>query len=552
MSHTPITRRRLLTGAAAGAGAVVLAPQSFALGLASAKPAPLFRGGRFSDGVISGDPSASGVTLWTRLAGVEGAGRVELEVATDKAFRRVVQRTQIATSAKVGHTVKARVARLKAHEEYYYRFSTRTGESRVGRFRTAPPAGSAQPVSFAFFSCQDYTHGYYNAHDVLARGDYDFVVCLGDYIYAETYHSVKGTKTAVRDDRIGRTGPNKEIVREAVSLQDYRDKYRLYRSDKALQQVHANFPMVMLWDDHELQDNYAGAAAGGGLPAAKRFSARRKAAAYRAFFESMPAFAGAKGDRLYRSLPFGNTVELIVMDQRRYRDDQPCGDGVAPACAEFDRPRDLLGRTQMNFVKNRLSSSKAAWKILANEVTMMPTKVLGDSYFGFDSWQGYPQERAELLGHIRDKAIKDVVFITGDIHTFISGDVRPGLGSTQPGESVAVEFVGGSITSQGLGETDLDAGGGVTIEGKDANPSTPPAIIDALRAVNPWVDQADFDHHGFGRIEADANGLRCELVRMQTIKKRSTATLPSAGYTYELKRGQTSVKGVHGPPATPA
>ena len=553
-SHAqPLTRRRFLTGAAAGAGAIILAPQTAALGLTSTKPAGLYRGGRFAEGVIAGDPSASGVTLWTRLDGVEGAGRVELEIATDKGFRKVVQRTAIATSAKIDHAVKARVAKLKPYEEYYYRFATKTAESHVGRFRTAPPAGSKQPVSFAFFSCQDYTHGYYNAHEVLAKGDYDFVVCLGDYIYAETYHAVgtdkNGLKTGVRNDPIGKAGPNKDIVREALTLEDYRDKYKLYRSDKSLQKVHAKFPMVMLWDDHEVQDNYAGKPADGGLPPVKRFSAKRKKAAYQAFFESMPAFAGAKGDRLYRSLTFGDTVELIVMDQRRYRADQPCGDGVAPACADYNQPRDFLGRTQMDWVKQRLAASKATWKILANEVTIMPTKVLGDSYYGFDSWPGYPQERAELLTHIQSKAIKDVVFVTGDIHTFITGDVRVAEDSKTAADSVAVEFVAGSITSQGLGETDLDAGGGVTIPGNDANPSTPSAIIDALRGVNPWVDQADFDHHGFGAIKASGTGLHCELVRLQTIKKKSTAVLPSATFTYDLKPGQTSVKGVHGPAA---
>ncbi len=544
MSHTPLTRRRFISGATAGVGAVILAPQSFALGLANARPAPLFRGGRFSDGVVSGDPSAHGITLWTRLDGVEGAGRVELEVATDKLFRRTIQRTQIATSEAVNHSVKARVGHLKPYEEYFYRFSTKTGDSRVGRFRTAPPAGSKQPVNFAFFSCQDYTHGFYNAHEIMAKGDYDFVVCLGDYIYAESYHSVHGTKTAVRDDKIGRAGRNPSIVREALTLQNYRDKYSLYRSDKALQAVHAKFPMVMLWDDHEVQDNYAGKEPDGGLDAKKRYSAGRKRAARKAFFESMPAFAGTSGQRIYRSLTFGNTVELIVMDQRAYRADQPCGDAVAPACADWDQPRDLLGRKQMAWVKHRLSTSRAAWKIMANEVTIIPTKVLGDSYYTFDSWQGYPREREELLTHIKNKEIRDVVFVTGDIHTFITGDVRRDMGN---GESVALEFVGGSITSQSLGETDIDAGSGVTIKGNDADPNTPASIIDALRGVNPSVDQADFDHHGFGRIKADANGLRCEMVRLETIKRRSLKTLPSATYTYDVRRGQTSIKGVHGP-----
>ena len=212
----------------------------------------------------------------------------------------------------------------------------------------------------------------------------------------------------------------------------------------------------------------------------------------------------------------------------------------------YDDPRDLLGRKQMKWAKQQLSSSKAAWKVVGSEVMMMPAKVLGGSYYTFDSWQGYQTEREELLAHIKDQGVDDVVFVTGDIHTFIAGDVRTEDGA---GETVATEFVGGSITSQSLGETNLEAGGGVVIPGNDADPNTPQALIDALRGINPWVDQADFDHHGFGKIKADANGLTCELVRMQTIKKRSTATLPSPDLTYTLKRGQTSIKGVHGPAA---
>lgn len=546
MSQSPITRRRFVSGAAAGAGAVVLAPQSFALGLASARRAPMFRGGRFSDGVMSGDPTPTGITLWTRVNGVEGAGRVELEIARDRAFRRVVQRKQIATRGLVNHAVKARVTKLDPYEEYYYRFSTRTGESRVGKIRTALPPGSNQPVRFAFFSCQDYTHGYYNAHEVMAAGDYDFVVCLGDYIYSETYHSVKGTKTAVRDDRIGRSGPNKSIVREARTLSDYRKKYSLYRSDPALRAVHAKFPMVMLWDDHEVQDNYAGAERYGGLGPSKRFGPHRKKVANRAFFESMPAFAGKNRQRLFRSLRFGNVVDLIVMDQRSYRENQPCRDAVVPPCDGYDAPRDFLGRRQMNYVKGKLAASKAAWKVLANEVPIMPTRVLGGANYTYDTWTGYPREREELLAFLRDRGIKDTVFITGDLHTFIAGDVRTNLGD---GETVALEFVGGSMTSQSLGETTLDAGGGVILPGNDANPNTDPGIIEALRGVNPWVDQADFDHHGFAKVVATPSAFDVQMVRVETIKQRSRRTLPSAGWRYRVQRGQQSIKGVNGPPA---
>ena len=157
----------------------------------------------------------------------------------------------------------------------------------------------------------------------------------------------------------------------------------------------------------------------------------------------------------------------------------------------------------------------------------------------FDSWQGYPQERESLLAYVKDKGIKDVVFVTGDIHTFIAGDVKRDMGA---GESVALEFVGGSITSQGLGETDLPAGGGVVIKGDDADPHTDPALIDTLRAINPWVQAADFDHHGFGRVTATRDTFDVELVRLETIKRRSTTTLPSAGFRWNVHRGQTSLQ----------
>jgi alkaline phosphatase D len=538
--------RRQFVARAGGAAATVLVPTTLAAPLAMARTRP-FKSGHFPDGVMSGDPTPKSISLWTRLdpSGGGGTGTVELEVSTDKAFKKVVARKSVTTGAASNHAVKARVTGLKAHEEYFYRFATKGTDSPVGRFRTALPADSKEDVKFAFFSCQDYTHGYYNALDVMADGDYDFVVCLGDYIYAESYHSRKGG-TGVRDDTIGRENPaNPSIVREAVTLADYREKYQLYRSDPALRAVHAKFPMVMLWDDHEVQDNYAGKEPDGGLPPGKHFSAARKKAGRRAFFESMPAFPG--GEKLYRSLRFGSTVELIVMDQRSYRADQPCGDAVVPPCDGYDQPRDFLGRPQMNFVKDALKKSTAKWKIMANEVTVMPTRVLGGANYTYDTWEGYPREREELLTYIRDQQIKDVVFVTGDIHTFIAGDVRTGDGAT--GDTVATELVGGSITSQSLGETDLDAGGGTMIKGNDANPATPPALIDALRGINPQVDNADFDHHGFGSVVAKPSGLSCELVRMQTIKKKTTKKLPSAGWTYHITPGQPSIKGQHGPAA---
>ncbi len=528
------SRRRFLSTAGSAAAATILIPDVVAGEIAmAAKRQGRYRAGRFPGGVLSGDPEPNAVTLLTTIDDVSGAGTVRLEVARDKAFKKVVARREIPTSPLKGFSVKARVSGLKPYEDYYYRFSTRTTESRVGRTRTALPPDSNQPVRFAFFSCQEYAHGYYNAHAAMARDDLDFVVCLGDYVYAEEYHKVGGT--GVRRDKVG----------VATRLNDYRAKYALYRSDKDLQLMHASFPMVTTWDDHEVIDNYAGGEKDGGLPKSKRYTNDRRKAGYKAFFENMP-FQPKVRNRLYRGLRFGKNVDLLMLDQRQYRDDQPCNDAVAPACADYDRPRDFLGRQQMKWTKDRLAASPAAWKIIGNELTMMPTKVLGDSFYTFDGWQGYPREREELLKHILDKKIEDVVFVTGDIHTFIAGDVNTQLGT---GKNAALEFVGGSISMTSLGETDLDAGSGTIIKGNDKKPNTPSSLIDALRDINPWVDVADFDHHGYGRIEARKDGLTCTLVRMPTIKSRTRKPLSADGWTYEVKRGQTSIKGQNGPPA---
>jgi alkaline phosphatase D len=528
------TRRQFVTAAGSAAAAAAFAPPALGLATAGGRRVPLARGGRFAEGVMSGDPRPDGITLWTRVAEIGGRRSVELEVARDRGFRKVVVGERIATGDGAGHAVKARVTGLDPYEQYFYRFATRDRHSPVGRFRTALPPDSHQPVRFAFWSCQDFTHGFYNAHTLMEReDDLDFIVCLGDYIYGETYHSPAGG-TGVRDDLIGSPSRDPSHLRDAITLADYRAKYALYRSDRALRAVQAKFPTVILWDDHEVQDNYAGEErATGGLDPTKRFSAARRRAAYRAFFESQPYFPSVN-QRLFRRLRFGRTVDLIVMDQRQWRRDQPCGDAVAPACSWWDQPRNFLGPFQMQWVKDQLRASKASWKIMANEVMIMPTKV-GDSFAMFDSWQGYPREREELLTFIRDRGIRDVVFVTGDIHTFFTGDVRTRMGL---GESVAVEFVGGSITSQSLGELDLSRYG-LPIKGNDVNPSTSPALIEGLRSFNPWIKDVDFDHHGYGRIVARRDRLTCDLVRLQTIKQPTTATL--APVHHELQRGQVSI-----------
>lgn len=526
MNADVLSRRGFVSGAGGFAAAVLVAPEALA-GRPRRKPS--LRGGEFAEGVLSGDPTPRGITLWTRVSDVEGTGTVELQVARDRGFRKVVARDLVKASDSGAHSVKARVAGLKPHEQYYYRFLTRNEQSPVGRFRTALPPDSNQPVRFAFFSCQDYNFGFFNAHALLANEDVDFVVNLGDYIYAEALASVAvGAPNApVRAEPVG----------DSITLDQYRAKYAAWRLDPRLRRMHSKFPMISIWDDHEVLDNYAGGAGPtAGLDPSKLYSEDRRKAAYKAYFESMPTFGAKRGtNRTYTALRFGRNVDLLLLDQRQYRDDQPCGDPfVGPACPELPQARDYLGRRQMNWAKKRLASSNASWKVIGNQLMVMRTYFPGGDIINFDSWMGYPRERAELLGHIKRKKVEDVVFITGDIHTFVAGDVRLNDNDKRP---VATEFVGGSITSQNLGE-----GGGGVLPGADPlNPKTPTGIILALQSANPWVKNAEFDHHGYGLAVATKSDFRCTLKRVAQIKKPGSKALPKGEFSYRVPRGRPSV-----------
>ncbi|MEA2282874.1 MAG: alkaline phosphatase [Solirubrobacteraceae bacterium] len=502
------------------------------------RPIRRFGAAQFPQGVLSGDPTTDGITLVTFLGGVQGFGTVRLEIARDPGFRRLITTQDVPTGPATGFSVKVRATGLEPRTRYWYRFETRHSHSPVGRFQTALPADSHETVRFACFSCANFAHGFYNAYDAMAREDLDFVVSLGDYIYAEARHSL-ATGGAVRDDLVGSESMRQGVLREAITLADYRAKYALYRSDPALRRMHAAFPTIAIWDDHELENNYAGRPADGGLGQRYQYSAARRAASYQAFFEAMPVEPRGRS-RIYRSLRHGRAVELAVLDERQYRADQPCGGRRVQACASWGRTRPFLGRRQLDWAVDTVTGSTATWKVIGTQSMTMPVLLAEGRYGGFDSWQGYPVEREELLSRIAGSGTRDVVFMAGDAHIFLAGDVRRQMGA---GESVAVEFVAGSISSGGMGEGGVDLGDGHVFAGDDQNPHSTPEVLPVLRGYNPWIQQGDIDHHGYVSVTATPKTFDVEMRRMATVKRPSRIVLPSDGYRWTLHRGETSLGG---------
>lgn len=441
--ETSIERRGFLIGGAALTGAALFYPVAGW----TKSDGMSFADDPFSLGVASGDPWASGVVLWTRLAPdpLNGGGMparkvpVKWEVATDERMQNVIARGTATAEPEWGHSVHVEVSGLKPGRWYWYRFTVDAGPSPIGRTRTAP-AASADKFNFAFASCQHYETGYYTAYQHMSGEDLDLVIHLGDYIYE--------------------SGPTGNRVRkhnspEIKSLDDYRNRYALYKSDPMLRQAHASFPWALVWDDHEVDNNYAGVIAEDKAPV-EEFAARR-ARAYQVYYEHMPlrrsVLRGGKGVEIYRRLDFGDLAGIYMLDTRQYRTDQPCGDGRKPACPEsLDQKATILGTDQEKWLMRGLDRSKTRWNIIAQQVMMGQVDgVAGpEQQFSMDQWNGYAAARKRLLDFMRDRKPSNPVVLTGDIHTNWVSDLKPEF-DREESPVVATEFVGTSISSGGDG-----------------------------------------------------------------------------------------------------
>lgn len=451
----PMTRRSLVRAGAAGA--LVAATAGAPLSSAVARTRPRFSSSPFALGVASGDPASDGAVLWTRLTtdalGVDPlpAPRIAVrwEVAEDERFRRVVRRGVEVADVRSAHSVHVELRGLRPHREYWYRFAAGDEVSPVGRTRTAPGfgwGGGADRIDFAITSCQNYEAGFYTAWRDIAQTDLDVVLHLGDYIYEGAEKAGAPTPTM----------PRKHVGPEITTLFDYRRRLALYRSDPDLLAAHAAHPFVVIWDDHEVDNNYAGLISQDDDPV-EAFSARR-AAAYQAYYEHMPLRRAQvnRGPnlRLDRTLQYGELAQFTMLDTRQYRSNQACGDGNKEPCgAEWEDPtRTFLGDDQERRVLSSLGRSRARWNVIGNQIplTAIDQQAGPGEKLYMDGWAGYPVARDRFLRGLEERRVRNPLVVTGDVHASwaceVNRDVRD-----PASPSAAVELIGTSITSGGDG-----------------------------------------------------------------------------------------------------
>jgi alkaline phosphatase D len=544
MTHGYDRRSFLRAAAVAGAGSLAVLDPAAAAAARVQRAPRLAREGEFAQGVASGEPGRRAITLWTKLDGVDRRVALGFEVARDRGFGNVLHRGRAVVDPALGGTARVRVGGrpLRAGEQYYYRFHTAAGSSPVGRFRTARPADSREPVRIAFFSCQEFIAGYYHAHRDLAGQDVDLVVCLGDYVYEQAFADTMSRNPPVRQDTTAPDG-------ETQTLDEYRAKYALYHTDRQLREVRRRFATAVIWDDHEVEDNYAGDMPGGAASSRRVPFEERRANGYRAFFEHQARIATA--GPIYGRLRLG-AADLFLLDTRRYRDDQPCNPSdsfVSQPCppqTTDDPARTLLGAAQKRRLKRSLANSRSQWRVIANQVMITSLDAPPRNPLNTDSWDGYGAERAELIDHLGAAGIEDVAFVTGDIHTFFAGDVTRtgrralrGVEGPDPvnGPARATEFVGGSVTSPGVVDR---------VASSEAERVAAAAAIDAgALGNNPQLTYSNQAYKGYAIVEASGGDLRVtyRAVRDSRMPESSVFTLRR----FHVERGRPTVIDDGGP-----
>lgn len=452
-------------------------------------------------GVAAGDPLPDGAVIWTQIDPAADAGSgvaVAWEVSATDDFADVLASGTVDALAANAHTVHALVSGLAADGWFFYRFRYGQSTSRTGRLRTAPdPSASPDRLRFAFCSCQQTTASYYVAHAAMAAEDLDYVVHYGDYIYV----SDGGT----------------------ITLDDYRAVWRRFKANPYLQDLHAAYPMVMMWDDGEFANGVD-----------KTFPEPRFTAAKKAWFEFAPHLDPTGGEfQAHRFLQWGDLVDFPLLDVRSKRDvliDANVPEGLLPTtdtnlpsgAAIFDPDRSCLGADQKAWLKETLAESSATWKHIGTGYPFVALRLEdydtpavredppegwhpnGGKYFSTEQWDGYWAERRELMDFVADECIENVIITSGHTHIWFECGIRPDYddlpgeeGHTGPGSPiVAREFVCGSLTADPDVREQFFPG-----QPKEEQEAGVHALEAAFLGANPHVDYIDLLYQGYGVVE---------------------------------------------------
>jgi alkaline phosphatase D len=409
----------------------------------------------FTLGVAAGSPRPGGFVAWTRLApnpdcydpdtpgGMSGPDiPVLCIVATDYGMEQLVATVQTWAEADFAYSVHCVVDGLSSASTYYYQ-STTEHTSPVGCAKTLPKHNQTlDHLKLAVTCCANYEFGYFSAYRHAAEEGPHFCLLLGDFIY----DFIEKNNPIVRHHSEGR---------EPKTLAQYRNRHAQYRTDPDLQKIMATCPVIVAWDDHDVDNNYANRWSVD-FDSPTTFLARR-AVAYQAFYEHMPmrpmgATPLGPAVRIYDKIAFGNLATIYLLDTRQYRSPPACnapnrtsGSLVSAAtCPSYADPaRTMLGLEQEIWLDKAMSSENANWDVIAQ--SQMVARYLRGGRVSTDDWGGYPEARRRLLSGAAQRS-QNLMVLGGDIHAFFANNlkVKPSI-VTDP--IVGTEFLCSAISA---------------------------------------------------------------------------------------------------------
>ena len=478
----PHSRRKFFKIGTTFAGVLAQSGRGFAAVQVPSPTLGLSRGelekmaGTFTYGVASGDPLPDRVIIWTRVSGDVSSIPVRWQMALDPGFYNVVAEGDGSAEASRDYTVKIDAVLPLPNTTYYYRFYALDCWSMVGRTRTTPI--EKQNIRLAIVSCSSIWSGYFNAYEVLARrNDINAIVHLGDYVYDVPDPD---ERRHLPSDAINSSSPN--------SLEAIRQRYRYYRKDPFLRHAHQQHPWVVVWDNHDIENN-AG-----------------KAASIQAFHEWIPIRAPAPEDdsRIYRRLSFGGMLDLIMLDTRHIG-----RDSISAATGK----KTIIGDAQFDWLSDELAKSAAHWRIIGNQVLLATCKIFGRP-ISERLWDGFPADRERVLRTLSDLSITNTLVVSGDAHFSFAANL--GIGH----KPVAVEFLPTSVNRGNLDEQVKKVFQGIAARGLHV----------AIRAFNPHIRYFDSTAHGYGMVDLREEGANLEFWYLPYVDITLDQTMAYAAY----------------------
>ncbi|MGH9112909.1 MAG: alkaline phosphatase D family protein, partial [Acidimicrobiales bacterium] len=377
--------------------------------------------------------------------------------------------------------------------------------SPLGRTRTlAAPGEALRRLGLAVLTCQAFGTGYYAAYRHLLDENLDLIVHLGDYIYELPFATVKGRDVLP--------------ARAPATLDDYRLRHASYRMDPDLQQAHARFPFMCMWDDHEVTDNYAGDTTP--TDASPEAVSQLRAVAYRAYWEHLPLRLSPPDGpsvTLYRDVAFGDLARLCLLDERQYAAEPPCRDegasGDLGTCAARADERQYLGAEQEQWLSDAIGQGGVTWNLIGNPTVIAGVNVgeaTAPAYY-LENWDGYPAARRRFLSRLADPAVSNPVVLTGDWHAGMVNDVHldPDDHATAV---VATELMTPAISS---------------------------LIFDAPRAQNPQIRHF-VGKHGYMTVAVESERVTAAFRVLDDVTRADSGI--STDSTWQITAGQPSAQ----------